>query len=203
MPTPSTTARPLRADAQRDYDAIIRAAAEEVARTGAAASLEEIARVAGVGSATLHRHFPSRWALLQAIFKDQVRAFSTRAQTLADELEPGPALRTWLLELIAYSATTGGLVDAFDIHLAPEHPLTPNTCEAMLVSAGQHLLHAAIADKVVRPDITVEELLALVSAISLTTPDDPTPAKTATRLLTIALNGVEPAQDPSQAAKRT
>jgi AcrR family transcriptional regulator len=63
---------PKRADARRNYDRILEAAAAEVARRGADASLEEIARRAGVGSATLHRHFPSRWGLLQAVFQERV-----------------------------------------------------------------------------------------------------------------------------------
>lgn len=85
----------MRADARRNYEQILAAAEAEVARAGAEASLEEIARQAGVGSATLHRHFPSRQALLEAVFHDRVVALCNQAYELAAQpdapTQPGPA----------------------------------------------------------------------------------------------------------------
>lgn len=78
-----TSKRPLRADAQRNYDRILAAAGAAVAAHGTDASLEEIAREAGVGSATLHRHFPSRQALLEAVFRDRVETLCAKAADLA------------------------------------------------------------------------------------------------------------------------
>src|SRR5690606_17944092 len=99
----------MRADARRNYERIVRAASEAVARDGAEASLEAIARAAGVGSATLHRHFPSRWSLLQAVFTDRVRGLCDRAEELRTAPGPLEALRTWLREVAVYSTTTRGL----------------------------------------------------------------------------------------------
>ncbi|MBU2669687.1 TetR/AcrR family transcriptional regulator [Actinoplanes bogorensis] len=100
----------MRADARRNYEQILAAAEAEVARAGADASLEEIARRAGVGSATLHRHFPSRQSLLEAVFHDRVVALCDRAHQLAAAGDdPGRALADWLRELAAYGATTRGL----------------------------------------------------------------------------------------------
>ena len=88
--------KPKRADARRNFDQIVAAAEAEIARHGADASLEEIARRAGVGSATLHRHFPSRQALLEAVFHDRVEVLCVQARELAGHPDPGAALGEWL-----------------------------------------------------------------------------------------------------------
>ncbi|MFG1651798.1 TetR/AcrR family transcriptional regulator [Micromonospora sp. NPDC049275] len=87
----------------------MKAATEATARDGAYASLEEIARSAGVGSATLHRHFPSRWSLLQAVFQTCVRNLAGRAEDLLAEPDALTALTTWLREVTVYATTTRGL----------------------------------------------------------------------------------------------
>lgn len=82
--------RSMRADARRNRDRILAAAGTAIAEHGAEASLEEIARHAGVGSATLHRHFPSRQALLEAVFRDRVEILCAKARDLAASPIPGP-----------------------------------------------------------------------------------------------------------------
>jgi len=102
----TATSRRMRADGQRSRARLLTAAEQIVARDGASASLEEIARVAGVGSATLHRHFPTRWVLLQAIFQERVEGLAALADTLLHGDEPDASLAKWLAELASITAGT-------------------------------------------------------------------------------------------------
>src|SRR5499433_1511780 len=94
---PAREPRPMRADAQRNYERLLSAAAAAFAEHGADdVSLEEIARRAGVGIGTLYRHFPTRQALLEAVYRDQVEALRARADELLVSVPPGAALAIWL-----------------------------------------------------------------------------------------------------------
>ncbi|WP_444950706.1 TetR/AcrR family transcriptional regulator [Micromonospora ureilytica] len=190
--TEAITRRPLRADARRNYLRILTAAESVFAEQGAEASLEEIARRAGVGSATLHRRFSSRRALLLAVFADGIEALCERAQALTEEAGPGPALTTWLRALAAYTATHRGLA----VSLLPAGPgLEPsepdNTCHSMLNAAGGRLLARAQDAGAVRPDVSLADLLTLVNAIAFATEGAGDPGDV-DRLLVLALNGIQP-----------
>ncbi|WP_430782305.1 TetR/AcrR family transcriptional regulator [Actinoplanes sp. G11-F43] len=165
-----------RVDARRNYERILAAASAEVAATGADASLEKIARDAGVGSATLHRHFPTRQALLEAVFHDRVAVLCEQArdQTLTD----------WLRAVADYGATTRGLAAALLMTSQAS-----STCEVMLTDAGGTLLRQAQAAGEVRADIAITDLLTMVNAVSLATQD----GAEAVRLVTLALEGIAPA----------
>lgn len=180
--------RPLRADARRNYDRILAAAGAEVARSGAGASLEEIARQAGVGSATLHRHFPSRQALLEALFHDKVEALCVQARDLASTDDPGAALATWLRAVAVYGATTRGL--AASLIAGPPDPPSGTGCGTMLLDAGEELLRSARAAGAVRPEATMIDLLTLVNAVSLVTEGQANAADEAARLVSLAIDGV-------------
>ena len=182
---------PKRADARRNYDRIIEAAAAEVARHGADASLEEIARRAGVGSATLHRHFPSRWGLLQAVFQERVAQLCGEARSLAAEHPPAAALTRWLTSLAVFGAVTRGaarsLLQATGTNAAAARD---SRCEQLLMEAGADLLARAQDDGTVRDDVTALELLSLANAVSLAAEHTPDAAHHATRLMGIALEGL-------------
>ncbi|ANZ41686.1 hypothetical protein BBK82_42800 [Lentzea guizhouensis] len=173
----------MRADARRNYELILAAAEAEVARTGADASLEKIARDAGVGSATLHRHFPTRQALLEAVFHDRVEVLCAQAGRLATAEDPGQALVDWLRDLAVYGATTRGLAESL------LHTPAGSGCEVMLRDAGGELLRLAQEAGAVRDGVGIDDLLTLVNAVSLATGD----AGDAARLATLALEGVRPA----------
>lgn len=177
----------MRADARRNYEAIVAAAADEIDRAGAGASLEVIAHKAGVGSATLHRRFGSRRELLQAVFADRIRRIAERAPELSSTLGPGEALRTWLLELAQFSATTRGVADTLILDSEPDPH--ESSCEAMLVSAVTSLHADALKAKEISSSVSALDLLALVNSISLGARTAPDPAAYASRLLTIALDG--------------
>ncbi len=154
----------MRVDAQRNYDAIVEAAAREIYRVGASASLEEIACQAGVGSATLHRRFRTRRELLQAVFTDRVQHICARASTLSSTMSPGDALRAWLLELTQFSAATRGVADTLILDAKPD-PAT-SSCEAMLVSTATTLLAEALEAGEAASWVSALDLLALVNSIS-------------------------------------
>ncbi|MEU4659778.1 helix-turn-helix domain-containing protein [Streptomyces sp. NPDC023723] len=165
----STARRPLRADARRNYERIVAAAEETFLAHGADASLEEIARRAGVGSATLHRHFASRRALLDVVFRDRVEALCARAREHARDDDPGRALFSWLRDFNAYAAVSRGLLGA--LLRADDRDAGPaaadDGCAAMITTAAADLLQSARRAGAVRPGVRTEDLLALVSAISL------------------------------------
>jgi len=185
-----TPVRPKRADARRNYDQIVAAAEAEIARHGAGASLEEIARRAGLGSATLHRHFPSRQALLEAVFHDRVEVLCARATELAGSSGPGAALAEWLRAVAVYGATTRGLARSLLDGGRDVAPPSGSTCEAMLTEAGAGLLSRAQEAGAVRPDVSILALLTLVNAISLATEGSADAATEAVGLLDLALGGV-------------
>lgn len=104
-----TQVRSMRADARRNYERLLKVAAEAFAEHGEGASLDDIAKRAGVGSGTLYRHFPTRQALLEAAYVDRVEGFARRADELAEALPPGEALAEWLYELCVGTIQVRGL----------------------------------------------------------------------------------------------
>ena len=188
---PDTAARrPLRADARRNRERILTTAQEAFAVHGAGASLEEIARRAGVGSATLHRHFPSRRSLLEAVFHDRVEALCAKARQHAQESEPGTALLSWLRDFNAYAATCRGLAASLAHDGRDPGPVRRNEgCTTMITDAAGELLRRAQRSGAARPGIRVEDLLTLVGIIALATEhraDD----EQARRLLDLVIDGV-------------
>ncbi|MEV4252329.1 helix-turn-helix domain-containing protein [Spirillospora sp. NPDC049652] len=177
----------MRADARRNIDRIIAAAGALIAEDGADASLEEVARRAGVGSATLHRHFPSRQALLEAVFRDRVETLCAKAEDLLSDPDPGEALLTWLRAVGAHAVANRGLGASL---MRSGDPTLGGTCHDMVINAGDALLARARTADAVRPEIDITHLLKLVSAIALATEHDPDGPAEADRLLAIAIDGV-------------
>jgi AcrR family transcriptional regulator len=184
----------MRADARRNYDRILAAAAEAIAEHGAEASLEEIARRAGVGSATLHRRFPSRQLLLEAVFRDKVEALCAIAADLAADPDPGHALATWLGAVARHAVSNRGLAASLMRGAYDGDPAFGGTCHTMITNAGAGLLAGARHANVVRPDVSITDLLMLVNAICLAVEQEPDSAAQADRLLTLALTGVHPTE---------
>ncbi|MGN9846319.1 TetR/AcrR family transcriptional regulator [Nonomuraea sp. H19] len=187
----------MRADARRNYDRILAAAAEAIAEHGAEASLEEIARRAGVGSATLHRHFPSRQRLLEAVFRGKVEALRAAAGDLVTEPDPGHALMTWLRAVARHAVSNRGLAASLMGGAQDGDPTLGDTCHTMIVNAGEDLLTRARQASAVRPDVSIRDLLKLVNAISLAAEQEPDGVAEADRLLNLALAGVRPASRAS------
>lgn len=176
--------RALRADGRRNREGIVAAAEELFASDGAQASLEAIARRAGVGSATLHRHFPTRSALLEAVFRDGVAELCARAEAQSGK-DAGDELAAWLEELTVYTATHRGLATAL---LAARGAAAESICCTDMVSrALERLVTRAAAARALAEGVRTADLLHLANAIGVATEGDPDGAA---RLLRLALAGV-------------
>src|SRR5882672_5628173 len=110
-------ARKPRTDAQRNRERILQVAKQAFSRSGASASLDEIAKQAGVGPGTLYRHFPTREDLLAAVYRGDVASIAARADALAAELPPMEALTAWLGEQLVYITQRRGLGSAIKVML--------------------------------------------------------------------------------------
>jgi len=183
---PDARGRPTRADARRNYSRLLQAAAAAFAHQGADASLNDIARHAGVGAATLYRHFPTRETLLEALLADRHQTLTTQAQRLSDSPAPADALLTWLRAFSAHVSTYRGLAALVRAGLHDEQSAFYASCQDM-TGAGEQLLTRAQRSQQVRPDITITEVLKLVNAIAIATERAPAEAD---RLLSLAMDGL-------------
>src|SRR5438309_9138852 len=163
--------RPKRADARRNYDKVLAAAREAFAEGGESTSLEEIARRAGVGIGTLYRHFPTRQALLEALYLDEVEEVCRSAAAL-DGGDAWEALSEWFERFIAYLATKRALAHELLNYLDKDAPLF-QACRASLFAAGEPLLRRAQKAGAVRPDATFADVMQMVMGIAKLPADDP------------------------------
>jgi AcrR family transcriptional regulator len=186
--TPTAThlvERPKRADALRNYEKLIVAAREAFTQADRGASLEDIARRAGVGIGTLYRNFPTRAALIEAVYVDGVEGLANSASELA-ELEPWDALTTWLHRFVGYATTKQALMEEL-FATGDQNAEVFATCRIALVSAGEPLLKRAQEAGVVRTDTNISEVIRLVGGIARMPATDPADIE---RLLTVALDGL-------------
>jgi AcrR family transcriptional regulator len=186
------TARPMRADAQRNYTRLLSAAMAAFTEHGADdTSLEEIARRAGVGIGTLYRHFPTRQALLEAVYRDQVEALRARADELMGSDAPDEALAAWLRALMTFSSTKQSLISALLATIGKESDLL-STCSKVLWDAAEILLKRAQEAGAVRADADARDLIRLVHAVNIATQRAPTDPGQSERLLGLILDGLRP-----------
>jgi AcrR family transcriptional regulator len=179
-----------RADARRNYALLLAVAEQAIAEHGADASLEQIARTAGVGSGTVRRHFPTRHTLLAAVFRRQTDTLADRANDLAEIPDSRAALTQWLEAVLTFGVNTRGLADALnrDRTAAPGEA-HQHCATARLTEAGRPLVDRAAADGALAPGVTITDLLALVTGIALSMEHDLDGAR---RLLSFTLTGVCP-----------
>jgi AcrR family transcriptional regulator len=161
-----TSARPLRADAQRNIDAVREAAAAVFVDSGVDAPVREIAARAGVGVGTVYRHFPQRSDLVVAVFRHEVDDCAQAAPALAAEHAPGEALARWLRRYTRFIATKRGLAAA--LHSGdPAFDALPAYFDQHLRPALAALLTSAVAAGEVRADIDPNDLLHAVANLCL------------------------------------
>lgn len=152
--------RPRRADAARNFDALIAAGRDAFAEEGASASLEDIARRAGVGIGTLYRNFPTRDDLIDTLYLGEVDALAQAADSVAD-LDPWPALEAWLGHFVRYVGTKHVLLESLNRPSA-----VMDQCRAIMFDAGEPLLVRAQRAGVADPDITISDVVKLVSGVA-------------------------------------
>lgn len=170
-----------RADARRNYETLLAAAGDAFTDVGSSASLEDIARRAGLGIGTLYRHFPTRQALFEAVYVHEVEELCNSAADVA-ELEPWEALVSWLYRFARYLGTKRAVVE----ELAKESELLASSRDAIF-AAGSPLLARAQAAGTVRDDATFEDVLHLVMGITLAPVGGPEQVE---RLLGMVLDGI-------------
>ncbi|MFF9812944.1 TetR/AcrR family transcriptional regulator [Streptomyces sp. NPDC014006] len=161
-----TQVRPMRADARRNYERLLQVAAQAFAEHGEGASLDDIAKRAGVGSGTLYRHFPTRQALLEAAYVDRVEALGARADAIAQELAPGEALWQWLRELTEGMIQVRGLKALLGSAVADGGSVAGTVCGTVLNGAGERLVRAAQAEGTLRPDVEPVDILRLAHGVA-------------------------------------
>ncbi|MEU4157994.1 TetR/AcrR family transcriptional regulator [Actinoplanes sp. NPDC026670] len=179
--TPITVRRPQRADARRNFDALLAAARDAFAANGADTSLEEIAKKAGVGVGTLYRNFPTRQDLIEAVYVEEVTRLSDAAAAVADQ-PPWPALRAWLGRFVDYVATKRAIID-----LLNRDSEMFGACRAVMYSAGEPLFDRAKQAGEIRADAAFDDVLRLVSGLSSAAFVDDDQRR---RVLDIALDGL-------------
>jgi AcrR family transcriptional regulator len=189
MSTQTTAAvvaqRPKRADARRNYDKLIAAAREAFTEDGSAASLEDIARRAQVGIGTLYRHFPTRQALLEAVYLEEVEAICRSAEGLS-ELDPWEALTTWLRRFVGYAATKRALAEELLAVTGADSEVLAS-CRGAITDAGEPLLERAQQAGVARPDTNFTDVGRMVGGIAVIRGADPEQIE---RILELALDGL-------------
>ncbi|MET7686665.1 TetR family transcriptional regulator [Streptomyces sp. NPDC005483] len=173
--------RPHRKDAARNYDALLAAAREAFAEHGADASLEDIARRAGVGIGTLYRNFPTRRHLFESVYADEVNTLVQVAQELAGQ-EPWEALTAWLDRFAGYMVTKRAVREA----LNDESEIFAACRDSMYAAGGPLFARAQEAGRA-RRDMDFVDLLRMVAGITATAFDDDAQRD---RVLSIALDGV-------------
>jgi AcrR family transcriptional regulator len=182
----------MRADAQRNYARLLGAASAAFLEHGADdVSLEEIARRAGVGIGTLYRHFPTRQALLEAVYRDQVELLEARAEELLKAESPGDALADWLRALMKFSSTKHSLTSALLATLGKDSELL-SSCGAAIRGAADALLARAQEAGVARPDADSGDVIRLVHAVNIATQRGPADPGQADRMLALILDGLRP-----------
>jgi AcrR family transcriptional regulator len=177
--------RPKRADARRNYEKVLASAREAFAEGGESTSLEGIARRAGVGIGTLYRHFPNRQALLEALYVDEVEEMCRSAAEL-DGSDPWEALNGWFERFIAYIGTKRALAAELLNYLDQDAELF-QVCRTSLFEAGEPLLKSAQEAGVVRPDVTIGEVIQMVVGIAKIPASDPQQNE---HILRVALDGL-------------
>ena len=184
--------RALRADAQRNYAKLLDAASVAFIEHGADdVSLEEIARRAGVGIGTLYRHFPTRQALLEAVYRDQVELLRARAEELLDTASPADAFAAWMRALAAFSSTKRSLTSAMLTTLGKNSEVV-SSCSLVIRTAAETLLARAQQAGAIRPDVTAIDVIRLVHGITIATERMPTDPAQADRMLAFVLDGLRP-----------
>jgi AcrR family transcriptional regulator len=177
--------RPKRADARRNYDKLIESARAAFTENGAEASLEDIARRAGVGIGTLYRHFPTRQDLIEATYLEEVEALCASAAEFAG-LDAWAALSGWLMRYADYAETKKALSAELLATMGSQSSVL-GMCHTAIFSAGEPLLEAAQASGAVRGDVDFGDVARMIGGIVMVRVADPGQIQ---HLLSIALDGL-------------
>ena len=180
--------RKPRADAVRNRERVLESAKAVFSAGGSEASLEAVARHAGVGIGTLYRHFPTREALYEAVYRREVEQLGELAEELEDAPEPVDALRRWLRANVQFVATKKGMISALALVAHGSSELHAYSFDRLTRAIGT-LLARAVAAGAIREDISAEDVLrALIGMCYMH--DQPGWQATTLRLLDVFVDGL-------------
>ncbi len=180
--------RKPRVDALRNRDRLLEAARTVFSAGGPDASLEAVAKRAGVGIGTLYRHFPSREALFDAVYRHEAEQLAALAERLKKEAQPVEAMRQWMHALVRFVATKKGMSAALALAVSKDSDLFSYSSDLLMRSGGA-LLQRAIAAGEIRDDVTPDDLLRAIVGMCYTH-DQPGWQKSVLRLLDIFIDGL-------------
>jgi AcrR family transcriptional regulator len=180
--------RPMRADARRNYEGLITAARLVFAQQGGGASMEAIAKEAGVGAGTLYRHFPKRIDLVEAVYREDVDKLVSDAKKFVAELGPWEAMAAWLQAFVVYASSKRTFLS--ELHEAFEkNPDLRVRSRERIESAIDTVLTPAQAAGVVRNDLDGSDLMQLISSMCMSAT---LTADQSARLLLVIQDGLRP-----------
>ena len=182
--------RKLRADALRNRERILEIAKDAFTRLGANISLDDVAKQAGIGAGTLYRHFPTRNALLEAVYRTEVEKLAAAERRFAEAMPPVEALRSWMLLFIDYIAAKQIIAPALNTIVGGPSKLFEAT-GVQIKGAIHALVERAIASGDIRPDLDPLDLLRALIGVS-NVASGPDWAQSARRLVEILIIGSRP-----------
>jgi AcrR family transcriptional regulator len=182
--------RKPRTDAQHNRDRILEVAKQAFARSGANTKLDDIARHAGVGSGTLYRHFPTRDALLEAVYRTEVEKLAAAQRKLAQDMPPIEALRSWMLLFVDYIATKQIIAPALNTLVGGPSKVY-EASRAQIAGAIHALVQRAIYSGDIREDLVPFDLLRALIGVS-NVASGPDWQQSAKRLVDILITGSRP-----------
>jgi AcrR family transcriptional regulator len=184
---PERPARKPRADAQRNRERILEVAKEAFTRSGANVSLEDVAKQASVGAGTLYRHFPTRDALLEAVYRSEVAKLAAAQEEFSRTMLPVEALRAWMLLFVDYVAAKQIIAPALNTMVGGPSKMFQAT-GGQVKGAIAALVRRAIESGDVRPDVDAMDLLRALVGVSYVA-DGADWQKSARRLVEILIQG--------------
>jgi AcrR family transcriptional regulator len=187
---PARADRPLRAHARRNRENLVAAARAAFTAADDTVPLEGIARDAGVGIGTLYRHFPTREALVEAVYSAELDDVTAGAATLLDALPPEQALRAWMERYAAFVATKRAMLNTLHSGWASGRLATPATRERITAAIGAILAQGARTGSL-RADVEPDDVTAMLLGVFLSTAADDEPERT-DRLLDLVVDALRP-----------
>jgi AcrR family transcriptional regulator len=180
--------RPMRADAARNRERLLTAAVAAFSTDSTEATLEAIAKAAGVGIGTLYRNFPTREALVEAVYRNELARLCTAVADLLDDAPADQATRMWMNRYVDYMTAKRGMADALRAVIASGgNPYAHS--RANLLDALTTLLSAGAKDGTIRTDVEPADVLASLMGVTLAA-GEPSQREQAGRLLDLLMDGL-------------
>ncbi|WP_162257491.1 TetR/AcrR family transcriptional regulator [Phycicoccus sp. Soil802] len=180
----------MRADAARNRSRLLDAATAAFADRGADASLDDIAKAAGLGIGTLYRHFPTREDLVLAVYGAQIDALDQRSRELATSDDPGEALREWMRGFVDFYAVKQGMVTLLRTMMNGSRAGQFEQTRATMRAAAERVLVPATEAGVIRQDVAAPELIRALGGICLTSDPKSTPPSSTLALVDLVYDGL-------------